>query len=257
MTREQIGLKVLIRTYYSYEEAEKQLLGRLRLKNDLTPKKGLILAALPLEYRDKMLDSLVVIRLEKDKYKKMIESVLPQFPIWTEFLLGIKGVGPLLGGVNISFFDINVPYVSCWWQFGGLNPGLVRGWKSDGKDENGWPKWKQTDDLIRGDRLTPGYRSPFNKELRMFLCGRLATSFMRQKAYYTKFFYDNRTRLESEHPELKPGHRKNRATRYMIKMFLQDYFNAWREIEGLSVPPPYSEKYLGHKHNNKMADLLV
>ena len=48
--------------------------------------------------------------------------------------------------------------------------------------------------------------------------------------------------------DAKAGHRERAAKRYMVKMFVQDLYNAWRIIEGLPVRPPYQEEYLGHKH---------
>lgn len=44
------------------------------------------------------------------------------------------------------------------------------------------------------------------------------------------------------------AHRHNMAMRYMMKMFLQDLYVAWREIEGLPVAAPYQEAKLGHAH---------
>jgi hypothetical protein len=40
-----------------------------------------------------------------------------------------------------------------------------------------------------------------------------------------------------------PAHRKAAANRYMVKMFLRDLWEAWREIEGLEVRPPYTAQY--------------
>lgn len=44
------------------------------------------------------------------------------------------------------------------------------------------------------------------------------------------------------------GHRHNMAVRYMVKLFLNDLYNAWRELEGLPVAPTYQEAKLGHTH---------
>jgi hypothetical protein len=38
------------------------------------------------------------------------------------------------------------------------------------------------------------------------------------------------------------------AIRYTIKIFLQDLWLKWRELEGLPVSAPYHEAILGHKH---------
>ena len=44
------------------------------------------------------------------------------------------------------------------------------------------------------------------------------------------------------------GHIDRMSKRYMIKMFLQDLYVAWRTLEGLSVRKPYAEEYLDKKH---------
>ncbi len=53
--------------------------------------------------------------------------------------------------------------------------------------------------------------------------------------------------------EKTPGHRKNMAIRYMVKMFLKDLWVAWRTLEGLPVTPDYAEAKLGLKHGEEVA----
>ena len=44
-------------------------------------------------------------------------------------------------------------------------------------------------------------------------------------------------------------HRDKAAKRYMVKMFLRDYYTNVRKMYGLEVRPPYEEEYLGRKHH--------
>lgn len=44
------------------------------------------------------------------------------------------------------------------------------------------------------------------------------------------------------------GHLHNMAMRYMVKIFLIDFYVAWRKEEGLTVYPPYHEAKLGLTH---------
>lgn len=44
-------------------------------------------------------------------------------------------------------------------------------------------------------------------------------------------------------------HRHKDAVRYMVKMFLLDFWIAWRKLEGLDVRVPYAEEYLNRKHH--------
>lgn len=43
---------------------------------------------------------------EEDAHKKQVADVLQSFPIYTEFLEKIKGIGPIMGGVIIAEYDI-------------------------------------------------------------------------------------------------------------------------------------------------------
>lgn len=198
--------------------------------------------------------------------EKKLKKILRRFPIYTDYLSGVKGVGTIAAGQIISEFDIRIATtVSKMWQYAGLNPGLVRGKKRVEK-KDGAVEYKVTDKMIRGDRMTPGFVAPFNKNLRVALCGILADSFIKsQSPYALEFYYPYKHRLESSIAEttvtvkggkqekkrwcdVSKGHRDSAAKRYMVKMFLKDLYNVWREMEGLEVRPPYQEEYLGHKH---------
>ena len=48
--------------------------------------------------------------------------------------------------------------------------------------------------------------------------------------------------------DVSKGHRDRAALRYMMKRFICDLYAVWREMEGLSVRPPYEEEYLGKIH---------
>lgn len=47
--------------------------------------------------------------------------------------------------------------------------------------------------------------------------------------------------------ETAPAHRERAALRYMVKLFLADFWKKWRELEGLPVGESYAEAYLGRK----------
>lgn len=215
---------------------------------------------------------------QEAELEKNLKKVLKRFPIYTEYLLGVKGVGPVSAGWIIAEFNIQkATTVSKMWQFAGLNSGDVRGNKdvpaSDYKPEHGeivreyeTPKAGKrvvykTGELIRGDKLSPGFASPFNKKLRSALVEVMAAGFIKHQNFYCmEFYYPYKERLAREENEvLHVGkmkqwkevtlrHRDRAAKRYMVKMFLKDLYAAWREIEGLPVRAPYQEEYLGHTH---------
>jgi len=203
-------------------------------------------------------------KAQEEEIARDVAREIKRYPVWTEWLSRVKGCGEMLGAVIITEFNIEIATtVSKMWQFAGLNPGMVRGWKSDGKDKDGWPKWKITEDMIRGDRLTPGYRSPFNKRLRTALCGKLGPSILKAQGEYAISYYypmhvpkDRRDELgpgrydvEEGWKDKSEGHRSRAAIRYMIKAFVRDLYVAWRTLEGLSVREPYAEEYLGKQHS--------
>lgn len=129
-------------------------------------------------------------RQKEKEIEKQLQKILSRFPVWTDFLSQIKGVGPIAAGHIIGEININeASTVSKIWQFAGLNSGMVRGKKSIAitKKTDTSQLIKQyetrdgkkvgiilTDEMIRGDKLTPGFVSPFNKKLRVALCGVLA-----------------------------------------------------------------------------------
>jgi len=200
---------------------------------------------------------------ELDETLKMIKTELKKYPIWIDWLQNVKGVGELMGAVLISSLDIEKPNVSKWWQYCGLNPGEVFGWVSDGKDAEGRPKWKISETKIRGDKKTPGFRCPYNAWLKTKLLGVLGSSFIKsQSSYALRFYYPLHMGKEKQKQGLtgrldneegwkteSDKHRHFAAIRYMMKMFLLEFWMAWREIEGLPVTPSYQEAKLGHKHS--------
>jgi len=220
---------------------------------------------------------------------KSIEHEVDRYPLWTEWLSTVKGCGPTYSAVILTSFDIEIATtVSKMWQFAGLNPGMVRGMKVVAKsaykpemgdfiremeDRQGKVKAViRTHEMVRGDRRTPGFLSPFNGWLRTQLCGKLGPSFLKARSPYAIAYYyplhvplDRRGefgpgRLDVEEnacaasgkpwKEEREGHRSRAANRYMIKMFLRDLYVQWRTIEHLTVRPPYAEEYLGREHAN-------
>ena len=199
--------------------------------------------------------------------EKNLKKLLKRFPIYTEWLVNVKGVGTITAAKIIGSIDIHkATTASKIWQYCGMNPGMVRGKKRIKKGEDSF-EIIQTDELIRGDRMTADFVAPFNKDMRTALCGVLADGFIKAQAPYAmEHYYPYKERLansentvmEISRPgakpapvkwkDAKPAHRDRAAKRKMIKAFLADLYVAWRTIEGLPVRPPYQEQYLGHKH---------
>ena len=233
MNSEQLtSLKILVRAYYDYQHERTAMDGRLGLKKAGDKKKGTpdrddaFLAEL-FNRREEVfaLESV----LEKDIAKKVHE-----LPLWSQYLVDVKGCGEMMTAVMVTEFDIvKWENVSKGWSFAGLAPGK--------------------------DRKVKGQKCPYNQFLRAKLCGVLGSSFLKCNSPYRTYYDNMKQRLESQgwgmdsknptdKKRPKAGHQHKAATRYMVKMFLKDLYVAWRTIEGLSVREPYQEEYLGHKH---------
>lgn len=61
---------------------------------------------------------------------RRLGTILKGYPVFSEFLHGVKGVGPAMAGVIISEIDIHkARYPSSLWAYAGLD--VVAGWKLD------------------------------------------------------------------------------------------------------------------------------
>jgi hypothetical protein len=208
-----------------------------------------------------------VARDQEKLIEKDMLNELKKFPVYNEFLVKVKGVGPVSAGWIVSEFNIHIAdTVSKLWQFSGMNPGMVHG-KKRKENKDGTYTFTTSDNMVRGDKRTPGFVAPFNGRLRVALLGVMADGFIKaQNSYAMDYYYPYKNRKENSSTEVlhwkskgKPaemipwkdvskGHRDSAAKRYMVKAFLKDLYVAWRTVEGLPVREPYAEEYLGKKH---------
>lgn len=181
------------------------------------------------------------------RHFRMLESVLKDFPIYTQFLETVRGIGPAMAGVLVSEIDITkATYPSSLWAYAGLD--VAKDGKGRSKKAEHLVERQYTNKL--GEQATK-QSITFNPFLKTKLVGVLAASFLRAgNEKYAKIYNDYKHRLECREDlkETTKGHRHNMALRYMVKMFLVDLYVAWRPIVGLPVAATYQEAKLGHKH---------
>jgi hypothetical protein len=189
------------------------------------------------------------IELEEDEKKhfRRFDSILKEYPIFTQYLEDVKGVGPALAGVIISEIDIHKSrYASSLAKYAGLDVA------EDGKGRS-----RKAEHLIKVKYKTRDGEEAernsitFNPFLKTKLVGVLGPSFLKAKnEKYSKAYYDYKHRLEChpEHQAKTKAHRHNMAIRYTVKLFLYDLYAKWRALEGLDVHPPYHEAKLGLHH---------
>jgi len=194
----------------------------------------------------------VDLKKHEETHFRRLKHVLGEFPIWNEFMLGVKGIGEAMAGVIVSEIDIHkARYPSSLWAYAGLD---VAG--------NGAGRSRKKEHLVdveykdKEGKAATRKSITFNPFLKTKLVGVLAGSFLKigpDRSPYAKVYYDYKHRLEN-HPkwvDRTKAHRHNAAMRYMIKMFLIDLYNAWRRLEGLPVAPTYQEAKLGKKHGKE------
>lgn len=184
--------------------------------------------------------------IEKQHFSRL-GNILKGYPIYTDFLVNVKGIGPAMAGVIISEFDIHkAKYASSLERYAGIDVA------PDGKGRS-----RKTEHLIDIKYKTKDGETKikkgitFNPFLKTKLIGVLGASFLRAgDNKYRDIYLNYKHRIENmiEHQDKSLGHRHNMAVRYMVKMFLHDLYAVWRDLEGLEVWPPYAEAKLGLTH---------
>lgn len=206
--------------------------------------------------------SLVAQYVELDEVEaghfKRLGRILEDAPIYTEFLSGVKGIGPAMAGVIVSEFDITrARYPSSLWKYAGLDVGA-----------DGLGRSRRKEHLVQHDYTTAKGEAAqrdgitYNPWLKTKLMGVLAGSFLRVGSPYAEHYHNYRHRIETDPGRTmrdNPGRaddewtkqrRHQAACRYMIKRFLADLYNVWRPLEGLPVAPTYHEAKMGHVHRD-------
>lgn len=79
----------------------------------------------------------------EQKHFKQLESILDDYPIYTEFLTHISGVGPAMAGIIISEIDIHkATYSSSLWMYAGLDTVTIGKYKNDKGEDKIVPAWR-------------------------------------------------------------------------------------------------------------------
>lgn len=186
----------------------------------------------------------------EEKHFRHLTPTLREFPVFTEFLEGVKGVGPAMAGVIISEIDIEkAKYPSSLWAYAGLDVASNGAGRSRKKEH-----LHEVEYVDKNGNKATRVGITFNPFLKTKLIGVLGSSFLRSgRDGYADYYYNYKNRIENHpaHKEKTKLHRHNMAVRYMVKRFLVDLYTNWRALEGLEVSPEYNEAKLGHNHNRE------
>lgn len=146
------------------------------------------------------------------KTERQIKKLLTKFPIYTDFLEPIPGIGTVISAAlivktgNIKRF----PNFRCLCKQWGLN----------------------VDDEGKAPKKRKGCNAAWDHEMRSILLGSLATVFnMGANKEYRQMIDDEKERQRQLHPELSPGQTLNRAKRFAVKKFLSKFFAQYKKTE--------------------------
>lgn len=220
-----------------------------------------------------------LLRMEKANFK-MLESLLEDEVIYNQFLKPIVGMGPAMAGILVSEINIHkAKYPSSVHCIAGLD--VVRFTdpvtgeerceaRSNKKHHLVWREYLAADGTIKR-KLSITYNPLLHNKLLGVLAPTLIklgkridkeTGVIEYLNKYARIYddYKNRKRQvfeikaqRGELPRKKNGEMRTEfkmklhrmSIRYMIKMFLMDYYVAARHCEGLEVFVPYEVEYLG------------
>lgn len=217
------------------------------------------------------------LQIEKNERSQFanLETVLEDMPIYTQFLKGIRGIGPAMAGVCIAYLDPHkAERPSDFWAYCGLD--VVDG-KGRSRRQEHLVEREYTD---KNGEIKTRMGVTYNPWLKSRLLGAMGSVFLRTPGCPYRTVYDNykhrlltdpsRNRVtvgeykkayakwkkDPESLTLKveaegmwpPGRLHRAALRYAVKIFLLDLWNNWRALEGLKVYGSYQEEKLGRPH---------
>jgi hypothetical protein len=209
-----------------------------------------------------MVDNYMELLRQEKKSIAKLKCLLEDFPVYTEYLKDVRGVGPAMAAVIISEMNIyRAKYPSSFWAYAGIDVVINKEGKGEGRS-------KKESHLVNRvyrnkDKKEAVKKSiTYNPFLKSKLVGVLADVFIKQTervkdgvvtnpASPYRVLYDQYKFRISNDPrckDLTKGHIEKRCRRYIIKMFLIDLHREWSKIEGIPATIPYHEAKLGMAH---------
>ena len=234
LTPEHQSMRYLVREYYRAQAA------RIRAGNYL---KRLEARGIEPDRLKSFLEDQKQGRLWEGRRRREIEKRLEDFPIWSERLKNLRGVGVVLAGGCIGEpgpLD-RFNHASAVWKYWGL---------AVGKD--GWAM-----------RAEAGEKRPFNRRLKV-LAWKISKSFVMIDGPYREFYRQRKVFEESRRhysearlrerrgapPEAQikglQAYLDTKARRWTVKLFVAHLWQRSRELSGLPVTEPYVIAVMGH-----------
>lgn len=202
-----------------------------------------------------------LLKLEQEANDALFAEV-KKHPLWDAFFNDIKGCGPLMAAVCISYFDVyNARHPSSFWKYAGLDTVFN---EETGLDEGRSRKHREEQTYVDSEgNIKTKVGLGYNPILKAKLCGVLGGCILKANVRtdknsgtksttgYAKAYYDYKRRLDNREDtkNFSDLHKHRMANRYMVKQFIRDLWCVWRTLEGLEVTEPYEVAYLGRKHH--------
>lgn len=202
------------------------------------------------------------------KTEKTITSLIKAHPLWGYFFEPIKGCGPIMAAACVSYFDIfSARWPSSFMAYAGLNP--VPYYNEDEEDPQNIQVYHRANSksytvmkkyIDRDGNVKEKKSITYNPQLKSILLGVLASCILRANirtdkktgivtvtGEYANAYMDYKNRKRNQFPNYSASHINKMALNYMMRQFVKKLWVAWREVEGLTVPESYEEKFLGMK----------
>jgi len=246
-------LNYLCKTYDTYTRAS------VATQNRLQALKGVK------KEETKRFEDVAVLERHKDKLKREIIPELEFFPIWTEWLTKVLGIGPVFGGhLIIDYYFRFVPICSsCGKDLIEKKKKLICSSCDKPAKRNGPMKTRiEMRDFatpsrwlsIRGELIVNGKKpKPIEGEKLSYdpkaqsLDSQIGESFKKQKgSLYQKEYERLLVKGEKKYPNKTPKHRRNIARHMLVKLFLCHFWEVARTLDGKSTTRPYPIVIQGH-----------
>ena len=209
-----------------------------------------------------LIDSYVALERQEAKQFRDLTGTLEEIPIYAGYLHDVVGVGPAMAAVLISYLDPRkARHASSFNKYAGLD--VASGSGRSRREEH----LVEREYVDRNGDIRTRKGVTYNPFLKTKLMGVLGPSFLRSGSPWREVYDNYKHRIVSDPARIKvtvadwkklhkagdvdlrmywtPGRIHTASTRYMVKMFLQELWVKWRELEGLPVTLPYAEAKLG------------
>lgn len=263
--------KEALKVIKELKESYRRLCDGIARNRTLPAEKGFVGDELISEYSEIVLvGQYIDIEKQEAKQFRQMTTALDKIPVYTQYLKHQKGIGPAMAGALISTLDPHkARHASSFWRYSGIDvaeDGRGRSRRAEHLIERSY-KTKDGKDATRmGITYNPWLKT------KLFT---LAASFMRLQSPWVQVYSGYKHRLQTDPSRTKcelaefkklgadgkptahlwtKGRIDMASKRYMVKMFLLDFWKAWRTLEGLPVGQSYAEAKLGMPPHGQAAE---